>query len=378
VKRIVVFFQKAIQPQSTGEVPAYHEHMVRIILMMVFITLIPITMLVTAFYLAGVLSAQPLCMTLGMDAGIAACWFLVSRGWWQAAGYLTVLSFYILAAIGSFLNGLNTAVVLTYAILVLLVAMFSESRGSWIVVTISVLTHSLLGSIHSNEPFNVVLVSAVVVAFTLTGVALLQWLATHLLKTSLAEERSIKEKMSQEIDERKQLEMQLHFWGLHDALTGLYNRFYFEAELERLQYSRLYPISIVMADLDGLKHINDTFGHAFGDLMLKAVARVLRETFRAEDLVARIGGDEFAVLLTQTDEEAIQAVGRRLQENLAQYNRQCPEQVINLSVGMATAQKGMPLTQVLKLADDRMYAEKWGKKLDAPRENVTSYLESND
>jgi len=348
--------------------------MVRIVLMMVVSMLVPMTVLVMVFRLAGAFSSQPLYMALGMDVGIAICCILVSRGHWLIAGYLTACSFFILAAAGSYLNGHNTTVVLTYAIVVLLVSMFSGGRASWLVVAASVLTHSILGAFH--DPANSLLVSAVVTGFTLTGIALLQWLAIRLLRTALAEERSAKEKMSSEIEERKQLEMQLHFWGLHDAMTGLYNRFFFEAELERLQYSRQYPISIMMADLDSLKHINDHFGHAFGDLLLKAVALVLKETFRTEDVVARIGGDEFAVLLIQTDEVAIQEIATRLRENLNQHNRQFPDQIIELSVGFATAEKGIALTQVLKLADDRMYAEKWGKKLEASVGSIASKVSS--
>jgi len=340
--------------------------------MMIVLMLVPLSLIVVVFCLAGAFSNQQLIMTLGMDLAIAICWFLVFRGRWRSAGYLTASSFFVLACAGSFLNGLNTPTVLAYAILVLLVSMFSSGKGSWVAVAASVLAHSILGGIHDHIFINTALVSAVVTAFTLTGVALLQWLATRLLRSALDEERLAKAKMSSEIDERKQLELQLQFWGMHDAMTGLYNRFFFEAELERLQYSRLYPISIIMADLDGLKHINDHFGHAFGDQLLKGVAQVLKETFRAEDVVARIGGDEFVVLLTLTDEAAIQLIAGRLRENLARYNRQCPDQIISLSIGVATGVKGSYLTQVLKLADDRMYAEKWGKKIETPVEDAAS------
>ncbi len=90
----------------------------------------------------------------------------------------------------------------------------------------------------------------------------------------------------------------------------------------------------------------------------------MKDTFRAEDVVARIGGDEFAVLLTQTDEAAIKEVARRLRENLNQYNHKYPGQIIELSIGAATGQNGAELSEVLKQADDRMYTEKWGKKVE--------------
>jgi diguanylate cyclase (GGDEF)-like protein len=146
--------------------------------------------------------------------------------------------------------------------------------------------------------------------------------------------------------------------------------------LERLQVSRQHPISIMMADLDSLKHINDHYGHAFGDLLLKSAAKVLKDTFRAEDVVARIGGDEFAILLIQTDEVTIQKIAARLRKNLDEHNSLFPDQIIELSVGVATSDTAMPLTQVLKLADDRMYAEKWGKKLETSLDSIASKVAS--
>ncbi len=268
MEKLKVLFQKATQPQSTDDEQAHRENMVRTVLVMVVLTLIPLTLIVAISFIAGVFPAQPLIMVVSIDAAIAVCSFLVSRSHWQVAGNLIILSFFILAAYGSFINGLMTTLVLTYAVVVLLVSMFDGGKASWFVLAASILTHSLLGAFRDQKPINAMLVSMVVTAFCLTGVALLQWLATRLLRTALADERSAKKKMSQEIEERKQLELQLHFWGMHDAMTGLYNRFYFEAELERLQFSRLFPISIIMVDVDSLKHINDNFGHAFGDMLL--------------------------------------------------------------------------------------------------------------
>lgn len=103
--------------------------------------------------------------------------------------------------------------------------------------------------------------------------------------------------ISKDITERKQMEEDLLRLSTHDILTGLYNRNFYEVELERLQISRLYPISIVIADMDDLKSVNDHFGHSAGDILLQRVANYLHQAFRAEDIIARIGGDEFAVLL---------------------------------------------------------------------------------
>ena len=99
-----------------------------------------------------------------------------------------------------------------------------------------------------------------------------------------------------DITERKEIEVKLRYQSAHDVLTRLFNRFYFEEEMNRLENSRISPISIIVIDVDDLKSINDSQGHLTGDELLRSVARILKQSFRAEDMVARIGGDEFAVL----------------------------------------------------------------------------------
>jgi hypothetical protein len=109
--------------------------------------------------------------------------------------------------------------------------------------------------------------------------------------------------MVRDITDEKRYQEKLEYLSLHDSLTGLYNRAFFEAEIERLFHSREYPISIMSADLDGLKLINDTMGHDRGDSLLKTCARVVKESLRRSDVLARVGGDEFAVILPRTEFE---------------------------------------------------------------------------
>jgi len=172
-----------------------------------------------------------------------------------------------------------------------------------------------------------------------------------------------------DITERKQTEEKLRFMSSHDILTGLYNRFYFEQELVKLERGRHFPLSIVMADLDDLKVINDTLGHEAGDLQLKQAALLLRDAFRGEDVVARIGGDEFAVLLPDTDEEAVGEVLARIRESQALWN-DSHETPIKLSLGIATAKNTCEVLEALKTADHRMYQDKLsrtGSPLRRPR-----------
>jgi diguanylate cyclase (GGDEF)-like protein/PAS domain S-box-containing protein len=167
--------------------------------------------------------------------------------------------------------------------------------------------------------------------------------------------------ISKEITERKRMEQELQRLSSHDILTGLYNRNFFEVEMARLQLGRLFPISIVVADVDNLKSVNDRYGHSAGDEMIRRVAQQLQKSFRAEDIVARIGGDEFGVLLPETNEPAAQATVERLRTNLARFDNPS----LGLSVGLAIGQEGFSLPDVMRLADDRMYQDKAAHKKDA-------------
>jgi diguanylate cyclase (GGDEF)-like protein len=165
--------------------------------------------------------------------------------------------------------------------------------------------------------------------------------------------------ISKEITERKHMEQDLQRLSTHDILTGLYNRNYFEVELARLQVSRQFPISIVIADMDNLKTVNDKYGHSAGDSLIRKVAQAMRQSFRAEDIIARIGGDEFIAILPMTREEVAESSITRLR---AAIDRQA-DPLLRLSVGVSTGQDGSYLPDILRLADDHMYQDKKSHRL---------------
>ena len=164
--------------------------------------------------------------------------------------------------------------------------------------------------------------------------------------------------ISKDITGRKQNEEELRYLSTHDALTNLYNRNFFEVELERIQDSRLFPVSIVMVDLDNLKLVNDRHGHATGDEVIRKTAQLLKEIFRTEDIIARYGGDEFIVLLPETDEAAVQDVLARLRAKV----RKQQDLLFSLSIGASTGEKGRSLSELISIADDQMYQEKISRK----------------
>lgn len=162
-----------------------------------------------------------------------------------------------------------------------------------------------------------------------------------------------------DITEKKAYEENLKYLSLHDQLTGLYNRAYYEEELERLAAGREYPITIIAADVNDLKFINDSMGHDKGDQLLIACAEVLRKTLRGSDILARVGGDEFVAVLPRTDEKAGESILARLRLSVERYNQEHPELPLSISFGIATASTPQEsLKETYKKADDLMYEEK--------------------
>ncbi len=162
-----------------------------------------------------------------------------------------------------------------------------------------------------------------------------------------------------DVTERKKAEIALEFRSTHDFLTGLYNRQYFELEMEKLQNSRRQPVSILVLDMNGLKEINDTQGHAAGDELLIVSAKVIRKAFRPEDIVARMGGDEFVVILPETNKETAQKIVERVEQVINEYNQLDPNQnQINFSMGFASNETTKNLRDVMRMADREMYKNK--------------------
>lgn len=150
----------------------------------------------------------------------------------------------------------------------------------------------------------------------------------------------------------------LLYLSTHDGLTDLYNRLFFETEFKRIEKSRLYPISIIITDIDQLEKINETFGNLAGDQMIIDVARLLVKVFRTEDVVSRYGEDEFAILLPQTDTAIIDIIMKRIDKQMSAYNKKHSDRPMKLTFGFSTAKKGESLKNHLKIAKKNLKQEK--------------------
>lgn len=179
--------------------------------------------------------------------------------------------------------------------------------------------------------------------------------------------------VSKQITERKRMEEELRALSLSDALTGLHNRRGFMALAgQQLKIAKRLQrgVSLLSADMDNLKIINDTLGHKEGDAALVEIAAILKESFRESDVIARIGGDEFVVLLIENASGDSEMLTERLQNNLERHNAAAGRSFrLSVSFGLAGCPPESPcsIDDLLARADELMYGQKRLKKSSPTR-----------
>lgn len=155
----------------------------------------------------------------------------------------------------------------------------------------------------------------------------------------------------------KKAENQNIFLSYHDELTGLYNRRFFEEKLREIDTEDNYPISIIISDVNGLKFTNDIFGHTAGDKLIKTFAEILQKFCRKEDIVARIGGDEFYILLPKTDSIQAKQIVDIIKDSISDLSVE--KSILSVSFGFATKYtSNQSLEKICNKADDTMYSQK--------------------
>ncbi|SFH67670.1 PAS domain S-box-containing protein/diguanylate cyclase (GGDEF) domain-containing protein [Tindallia magadiensis] len=180
--------------------------------------------------------------------------------------------------------------------------------------------------------------------------------------------------MDIDITHIKTAEEKIRYLSFHDQLTGLYNRHFFEAEIQRLDTYRNWPLTIMMVDANGLKLINDAFGHQAGDELLIKMAEALKESIRSDDIISRIGGDEYVLLLPGTCEEEAEKMVERIQQNTDR--KKIKNLPLSFSYGYYTKwSEKLTVEDTLKLAETKMYKQKNDAKRSLRKKMIQRILE---
>jgi diguanylate cyclase (GGDEF)-like protein/PAS domain S-box-containing protein len=160
-----------------------------------------------------------------------------------------------------------------------------------------------------------------------------------------------------DITERKKAENEIRYLSYHDPLTGLYNRMFFQEELKRIDVQRNLPISIIVGDVNGLKLTNDVFGHIAGDILLKTASAVFKRVCRGDDIIARMGGDEFIILLPKTTIKEAKGIIHRIKNEFSKENITAITGSISMGCD-AKVSVDQDIVEAIKNAEDKMYLEK--------------------
>ncbi|HSR04729.1 MAG TPA: PAS domain S-box protein [Proteiniclasticum sp.] len=160
-----------------------------------------------------------------------------------------------------------------------------------------------------------------------------------------------------DITVKKERQKQIEFLSYHDQLTGLYNRRFIEDAIRRLEKAGNLPLSIIVMDINGLKLTNDAFGHDLGDLLLKKASKIMKNAIRRNDILARVGGDEFVLVLPKTDSLEADRIKNRIQKEA--HTATIGPIGISIAAGSATKTKiSQNISKVQKVADNNMYRDK--------------------
>jgi len=172
----------------------------------------------------------------------------------------------------------------------------------------------------------------------------------------LPDGRAVAMSIATDITNRIERENKISYLSYKDQLTGLYNRRFFEEQLRRLDNPRNMPLSIIIGDVNGLKLINDAFGHKAGDKLLKLIGDLISSSIRGNDIASRWGGDEFAVILPNSDANAAEVLVNRIQEKIGksafEYGR------LSISFGIETKKANENINDIFRSAEKFMYQNK--------------------
>jgi len=160
-----------------------------------------------------------------------------------------------------------------------------------------------------------------------------------------------------DVTELKKRQNDIEYMSYHDHLTDLYNRRFFEAELERLDTERNYPLTLAVIDINGLKMVNDAFGHTEGDHLIRTIADIIKIECRADDIIARTGGDEFVIILPRTSEDNAKKIMNRIDDTIDE--KEIKSYCLSIAIGYETkSTKSQVIQDVILKAEEKMYHNK--------------------
>ncbi len=176
------------------------------------------------------------------------------------------------------------------------------------------------------------------------------------------------------VTEKKEQQHEIEYLSFHDSLTGLYNRRFFEEELRRLDTLRNLPVSIIIGDVNNLKLTNDVFGHTYGDMLLQRLAHVLRRTCRADDIIARWGGDEFSLLLPKTSLEEAKQIAARISDEFAKERIKAVQGSISMGAAVKLSAE-YDIFDAVNKAEEEMYTAKIMEHSELAKETLQTIVQ---
>ncbi|PTX17488.1 PAS domain S-box-containing protein/diguanylate cyclase (GGDEF) domain-containing protein [Halanaerobium congolense] len=185
-----------------------------------------------------------------------------------------------------------------------------------------------------------------------------------------------------DVTDKVESENKIKYASYHDSLTDLYNRSYIEKKIQKLNREDKLPLAVIMADLNALKLVNDSYGHHQGDKLIIKTAEILKNSCREEDLIARWGGDEFVILLPQTNQQAVKKIVKRIDQNIAaEYLKFENGNKLPLSAALGYSVKNysyQDFFDILNEAESKMYKNKLTESRDVKNKIVTTLLKTLD